>query len=230
MACLLAETSTLQPKRRGNIVMEMHRKYLLFGCLIFALFWPACSKKPTEHFIWLKITDAAGNLVPSAKLSSTSNLTARLDKMSFGPTKPEYQWELTVTAAVGEKVKIGVADETGFMVGEVVVTIKDSQIQFDELQLEQDTSASVKGSVEAADGHLLAGVRVWANKKSDGSKVETTTSELGAFILPVEAGVDQTVEVSFEGVVKGKTISMKQDCVASPSYVNIIQLAKRMPD
>lgn len=207
--------------------MGKYRKYLLFGFLIFAVFCAACSKKPAEHFIWLKITDAENKLVPSAKLSSVSNTTARLDKMPFGPEKPEHLWELTVTATVGEKVKIGIAYETGFMLGEKEIVIEDTQIQFGELQLEQDTSASVKGSVKAADGHLLAGVRVWANKKSDGSKVETTTSELGAFILPVEAGAEQSVEVFFEGIVKGETVSMKQDCVASNSYVNIIQLAKR---
>jgi len=186
----------------------------VFAAVLAAYLFSVAIKKRQSRIPWLLA--AAVPLLGLAPLLSSTYLQSRglyivrvfvlgLDKQpvedarvtsSNGGEAKKIQggWEFDIppqSRPVGGKLKLFASEKNAFLAGNSTVALDKDYFPAVEIQLEQDTSAVVRGVVIDAHGRSVAGARVSIPGYTD----VAVTDEMGNFVLPAHAADGQIVQV-----------------------------------
>jgi hypothetical protein len=110
------------------------------------------------------------------------------------PKKVEGGWEFDIppqSRPADGKLKLFASEKNAFLAGSSTLVLDKDYFPTVEIQLERDTSATVRGNVIDEHRRSVAGARV----SIPGYPDVTTTDEMGNFVLPAHAADGQIVRL-----------------------------------
>jgi hypothetical protein len=110
------------------------------------------------------------------------------------PKKVEGGWEFDIppqSRPADGKLKLFASEQNAFLAGSSTLVLDKDYFPTVEIQLERDTSATVRGDVIDEHRRPVAGAHVWIPGYSD----DAVTDERGNFVLPAHAADGQIVRL-----------------------------------
>jgi hypothetical protein len=110
------------------------------------------------------------------------------------PKKVEGGWEFDIppqSRPADGKLKLFASEKNAFLAGNSTVVLDKDYFPAVEIQLDRDTSATVRGDVIDEHRRSVAGAHVWIPGYSDNA----VTDEMGNFVLPAHAADRQIVRL-----------------------------------
>jgi hypothetical protein len=110
------------------------------------------------------------------------------------PKKIQGGWEFDVppqSRPADGKLKLFASVKNGFLAGNATVVLDKDYFPTVEIQLDRDTSATIRGDVIDEHRRPVAGAHVWIPGYSD----DVVTDERGNFVLPAHAADGQMVRL-----------------------------------
>ncbi len=134
------------------------------------------------------VVDPGGTPIDDARVWSS---------MPGEPQEVTGGWEINIpgqSRPAGGKLTVFAAKPSAFSSGQAELTLGEDSNPTVLVQLVRDQSASISGMVQDAQGRAIAGAVV----SVVGKRASATSAENGNFLLEINAGVGQTVQIHVE--------------------------------